>query len=195
MFRRNRIEAKIIGDTGVVSMLMNNPEYPTVGLRAEMDALPIEEETNLEFKSKNKGVMHACSHDGIVATALGVTRLLYEHKDELKCNVKFIFEPAEEVGKGAKKLIAEKVLEDPKVDKMVIFHYANSEPIGMEIPKKCFYSYVGRVGIEIIGKSSHWGEPEKGINAISVSAKVIDAIDKINIDLKEKMQFVLEWEL
>ena len=127
------LEAKIIGDTGVVSMLMNNPEYPTVGLRAEMDALPIEEETNLEFKSKNKGVMHACSHDGIVATALGVTRLLYEHKDELKCNVKFIFEPAEEVGKGAKKLIAEKVLENPKVDKMVIFHYANSEPIGMEI--------------------------------------------------------------
>ena len=140
------LEAKIIGDTGVVAMLMNNPEYPTVGLRAEMDALPIEEETNLEFKSKNKGVMHACSHDGIVATALGVTRLLYEHKDELKCNVKFIFEPAEEVGKGAKK---------------------------------------------IIGKSSHWGEPEKGINAISVSAKAIDSIDKINIDLKEKMQFVL----
>ena len=185
------LEAKIIGDTGVVSMLMNNPEYPTVGLRAEMDALPIEEETNLEFKSKNKGVMHACSHDGIVATALGVTRLLYEHKDELKCNVKFIFEPAEEVGKGAKKLIAEKVLEDPKVDKMVIFHYANSEPIGMEIQKSVSTATLGRVGIEIIGKSSHWGEPEKGINAISVSAKVIDAIDKINIDLKEKMQFVL----
>ena len=100
------LEANFIGDTGVVSMLMNNPEFQTVGLRAEMDALPIEEETNLEFKSKNKGVMHACSHDGIVATALGVTRLLYEHKDELKCNVKFIFEPAEEVGKGAKKLIA-----------------------------------------------------------------------------------------
>ncbi len=185
------LEAKIIGDTGVVAMLMNNPEYPTVGLRAEMDALPIEEETNLEFKSKNKGVMHACSHDGIVATALGVTRLLYEHKDELKCNVKFIFEPAEEVGKGAKKLIAEKVLENPKVDKMVIFHYANSEPIGMEIQKSVSTATLGRVGIEIIGKSSHWGEPEKGINAISVSAKVIDAIDKINIDLKEKMQFVL----
>ena len=146
------LEAKIIGDTGVVSMLMNNPEYPTVGLRAEMDALPIEEETNLEFKSKNKGVMHACSHDGIVATALGVTRLLYEHKDELKCNVKFIFEPAEEVGKGAKKLIAEKILENPKVDKMVIFHYANSEPIGMEIQKSVSTATLGRVGIEIIGK-------------------------------------------
>lgn len=185
------LEAKIIGDTGVVSMLMNNPEFPTVGLRAEMDALPIEEETNLEFKSKHKGVMHACSHDGIVATALGVAKLLYEHKDELKCNVKFIFEPAEEVGKGAKKLIEEKVLENPKVDKMVIFHYANSDPIGMEIQKGVSTATLGRVGIEVIGKSSHWGEPEKGINAISVSAKVINAIDKINEDLKEKMQFVL----
>ncbi|MBU5336024.1 M20 metallopeptidase family protein [Intestinibacter bartlettii] len=185
------LEANIIGDTGVVSILMNNPEFPTVGLRAEMDALPIEEETNLEFKSKKDGVMHACSHDGIVATALGVAKLLYQHKDELKCNVKFIFEPAEEVGKGAKKLIKEKVLENPKVDKMVIFHYANSEPIGMEIQKGVSTATLGRVGIEIIGKSSHWCEPEKGINAISVSAKVINAIDKINEDLKEKMQFVL----
>ena len=185
------LEANFIGDTGVVSMLMNNPEFQTVGLRAEMDALPIEEETNLEFKSKNKGVMHACSHDGIVATALGVTKLLYEHKDELKCNVKFIFEPAEEVGRGAKKLIKEKVLENPTVDKMVIFHYANSAPIGMEIQKGVSTATLGRVSIEIIGKSSHWGEPEKGINAISVAAKVIDAIDKINEDLKEKIQFVL----
>ena len=185
------LEANFIGDTGVVSMLMNNLEFQTVGLRAEMYALPLEEETNLELKSKNKGVMHECSNDGIVATALGVTKLLYEHKDELKCNVKFIFEPAEEVGRGAKKLIKEKVLENPTVEKMVILHYANSAPIGMEIQKGVYTATLGRVSIEIIGKSSHWGEPEKGINAISVAAKVIDAIDKINENLKEKIQFVL----
>ena len=63
------LDAKIIGDTGVVAMLMNNPEYQTVGLREEMDALTLEEDTNLEFKSKNKGVMNACSHHGIVANA------------------------------------------------------------------------------------------------------------------------------
>lgn len=185
------LEAEIVGDTGVVSMLMNNPSFPTVALRAEMDALPIEEETSLNFKSKNKGVMHACSHDGIVATALGVAKLLYKNKDKLKCNVKFIFEPAEEVGKGAKKLIEQKVLENPKVDKMVIFHYANSEPIGMEIQKSVSTATLGRVGIEITGKSAHWGEAEKGINAISVSAKVISAIDDINEELKDKMQFIL----
>ena len=185
------LEAKIIGDTGVVSMLMNNPEYPTVGLRAEMDALPIEEETNLEFKSKNKGVMHACSHDGIVATALGVTRLLYEHKDELKCNVKFIFEPAEEVGKGAKKLIEEKVLENPKVDNMIIFHFANSDTIGMEIQKDISTATIGRVSINILGKSSHWGDAKEGIDAISISGKVLNIIDKMNNSLKDKGPFIL----
>ena len=77
------LEAKIIGDTGVVSMLMNNPEYPTVGLRAEMDALPIEEETNLEFKSKNKGVMHACGHDGITAVVLRLANLLKVNQSKL----------------------------------------------------------------------------------------------------------------
>ena len=185
------LEADIIGDTGVVSMLMNDPSFPTVGLRAEIDALPIEEETGLEFESKNKGVMHACSHDGIAATALGVAKLLYKNKDQLKCNVKFIFEPAEEVGKGAKKLIEEKILENPKVDKMIIFHYANSEPIGMEIQKGVSTATLGRVGIEITGKSAHWGEAEKGINAISVSAKVVNAIDDINKELKDKLQFIL----
>ena len=68
------LEAKIIGDTGVVAMLMNNPEYPTVGLRAEMDALPIEEETNLEFKSKNKGVIKECINDKIVETKKNIKR-------------------------------------------------------------------------------------------------------------------------
>lgn len=185
------LEANIVGDTGVVSTLMNDANFPTVGLRAEIDALPIEEETDLKFKSKNKCAMHACSHDGITATALGVAKLLYQHRDELKCNVKFIFEPAEEVGKGAKKLIEEKVLENPKVDKMIIFHYANSEPIGMEIQKSVSTATLGRVGIEVTGKSAHWGEAEKGINAISVSAKVVNAIDDINQELKDKMQFVL----
>lgn len=185
------LEANIVGDTGVVSTLMNDANFPTVGLRAEIDALPIEEETDLKFKSKNKCAMHACSHDGITATALGVAKLLYQHRDELKCNVKFIFEPAEEVGKGAKKLIEEKVLENPKVDKMIIFHYANSEPIGMEIQKSVSTATLGRVGIEVTGKSAHWGEAEKGINAISVSAKVVNAIDDINQEIKDKMQFVL----
>lgn len=182
---------KIVGNTGVVGTLINDLNYETIALRAEIDALPIDEKNLFEYKSKNIGVMHACGHDGIVATVLGLACLLKENKDKLKCNIKFIFEPAEETGKGAKKLIEEKVLENPKVDKMIIFHFANSQPIGMEIQKNVSTATIGRVSIDILGKSSHWGDADKGINAISVSGKIINIIDEMNIYLNDKFPFIL----
>ena len=185
------IENKIIGDTGVVATLINDLNYSTIALRAEIDALPIDEKNTFEYKSKSKGVMHACGHDGIVATVLGLACLIKENKEKLNCNIKFIFEPAEETGKGAKKLIKEKVLENPKVDKMIIFHFANSQPIGMEIQKDVSTATIGRVSIDILGKSSHWGDSDKGINAISVSGKIINIIDEMNKDLSDKFPFIL----
>ena len=100
-------------------------------------------------------------------------------------------EPAEEVGKGAKKLIEEKVLEDPKVDNMIIFHFANSDTIGMEIQKDISTATIGRVSINILGKSSHWGDAKEGIDAISISGKVLNIIDKMNNSLKDKGPFIL----
>lgn len=185
------INNKVVGDTGVVGSIINDYKYPTIALRAEMDALPIYEENSCEYKSKNVGVMHACGHDGIVATVLGLAKLLQNNKESLKCNIKLIFEPAEEVGKGARKLINEKVLENPRVDKMIIFHFANSQSIGMEIQKNVSTAIIGRIAIDILGKSSHWGDADKGINAISVSGKVINAIDEINDEFKDKISFVL----
>ena len=185
------INNKVVGDTGVVGSIINDYKYPTIALRAEMDALPIYEENSCEYKSKNIGVMHACGHDGIVATVLGLAKLLQNNKESLKCNIKLIFEPAEEVGKGARKLINEKVLENPRVDKMIIFHFANSQSIGMEIQKNVSTAIIGRIAIDILGKSSHWGDADKGINAISVSGKVINAIDEINDEFKDKISFVL----
>lgn len=185
------INNKVVGDTGVVGSIINDYKYPTIALRAEMDALPIYEENSCEYKSKNVGVMHACGHDGIVATVLGLAKLLQKNKESLKCNIKLIFEPAEEVGKGARKLINEKVLENPRVDKMIIFHFANSQSIGMEIQKNVSTAIIGRIAIDILGKSSHWGDADKGINAISVSGKVINAIDEINDEFKDKISFVL----
>ena len=117
--------------------------------------------------------------------------ILKENKEKLNCNIKFIFEPAEETGKGAKKLIEEKVLENPKVDKMIIFHFANSQPIGMEIQENVSTATIGRVSIDILGKSSHWGDADKGINAISVSGKIINIIDEMNNCLSDKFPFIL----
>ena len=185
------INNKVIGKTGVVGTLIKDEDFPTVAIRAEIDALPINEENTFEYKSKNNGVMHTCGHDGITAVVLGLAKLLSENKDKLSCNVKFIFEPAEEVGKGAKKLIEEKVLEDPKVDNMIIFHFANSDTIGMEIQKDISTATIGRVSINILGKSSHWGDAKEGIDAISISGKVLNIIDKMNNSLKDKGPFIL----
>ena len=185
------INNKVIGKTGAVGTLIKDEDFPTVAIRAEIDALPINEENTFEYKSKNNGVMHACGHDGITAVVLGLAKLLSENKDKLSCNVKFIFEPAEEVGKGAKKLIEEKVLEDPKVDNMIIFHFANSDTIGLEIQKDISTATIGRVSINILGKSSHWGDAKEGIDAISISGKVLNIIDKMNNSLKDKGPFIL----
>ena len=185
------IKNNVVGETGVVGTLIKDEDFPTVAIRAEIDALPINEENTFEYKSKNNGVMHACGHDGITAVVLGLAKLLSENKDKLNCNVKFIFEPAEEVGKGAKKLIEEKVLEDPKVDNMIIFHFANSDTIGMEIQKDISTATIGRVSINILGKSSHWGDAKEGIDAISISGKVLNIIDKMNNSLKDKGPFIL----
>ena len=185
------IKNNVVGETGVVGTLIRDEDFPTVAIRAEIDALPINEENTFEYKSKNNGVMHACGHDGITAVVLGLAKLLSENKDKLNCNVKFIFEPAEEVGKGAKKLIEEKVLENPKVDNMIIFHFANSDTIGMEIQKDISTATIGRVSINILGKSSHWGDAKEGIDAISISGKVLNIIDKMNNSLKDKGPFIL----
>ncbi|WP_455539696.1 M20 metallopeptidase family protein [Terrisporobacter sp.] len=185
------IDNKKIGKTGVVATLMKNKKLPTIGIRAEIDALPINEENTFEYKSKNSGVMHACGHDGIVAVTLGLAELLSENKDKLTSNIKFIFEPAEEVGKGARKLIEEKVLENPKVDNMIIFHFANSLPTGMEVQRNISTATIGRLSIDIKGKSSHWGDAKKGIDAISVSGKVLNIIDEMNNNIKDKGPFIL----
>ena len=177
--------------TGVIATIMNNKDFPTIAIRAEMDALPIQDEKSCEYASKINGVMHACGHDGIVAITLGLAKILHDNKEKLKCNVKFLFEPAEEIGKGAKALIKEGALVNPKVDGIIIFHLTNSSPLGMEIQQSISTAEICSLNIKVTGKSSHWAESAKGVDAIHAAGKVICYVRELSNTYKSKMPLVM----
>lgn len=185
------IEYKRAAKTGVVATIMSNEKYPTIAVRAEIDALPIQDEKTCGYASKNNGVSHACGHDGITAIVLGLAKILYKKRATLKCNVKFIFEPAEEIGKGAKALIQEGALKNPRVDRIIVFHLGNSAPLGMEIQRSVSTAEICSLNIKITGKSSHWGEYEKGVDAIYAAGRVICTINELNNTCKSKMPMVM----
>ena len=118
-----------IGQTGVVALLKGG-DGPCIGLRADMDALPIQETSDVTYKSINDGVMHACGHDGHVAMLLGAAKVLSDKRDQIKGTVKFIFQPAEEGLGGARYMIEDGVLEIPKVDEVYGIHLWNYQPFG-----------------------------------------------------------------
>ena len=111
-----------IAETGVIGILKGKEGEKTIALRADMDALPIEELNNVPYKSRIKGVMHACGHDAHIAMLLGAAKILAELRDKLKGNIKLIFQPAEEGGNGGKRMVEEGVLEDPNVDVIHAIH-------------------------------------------------------------------------
>lgn len=151
-------------------------------LRAEMDALPIEEKTGLPYASKNAGCMHACGHDAILASALILATIIAEEKDSFPVSVRFLFEPAEEIGEGAARMIEAGALDG--ADAFLMFHYAGDESFGMTVHEGQASSMIGGMEIHIHGKSSHWCEAEKGIDAIYGSSVAAKAICELNRDYK-----------
>ena len=120
-----------VGQTGVVGILEGASDGPTVLYRADMDALPIQEENSADYVSRAPGVMHACGHDGHTAIALGIAKLLSKRREDLGGRVKFVFQPAEEVGGGAKSMIADGVLETPAPDYTLGIHLWNDLEAGV----------------------------------------------------------------
>ena len=143
-----------------------------------MDALPITEENNVPYRSKNKGVMHACGHDAHTSMLLGAATILAGLKGSLKGNVKLIFQPAEEVPEGgASTLIQEGVLKKPKVNAVVGLHLVPRFPSGVVVIKEgVVTAATDKLEIRIIGKSGHAARPYEGVDAIVVASQVIGSI-------------------
>lgn len=170
-----------IGKMGVVGLLKGKGEGKTILLRADMDALPLDEINDLPFRSKNPGVMHACGHDFHTSILLGVAKVLAELKDEFNGNVKFVFQPAEEMNPqgGSRYMIEDGVLENPKVDAAMALHVWDC-PLGkVSLKPGPMMAQSDRINITIKGKSAHASQPQNGIDAIVAAGHIITALQTI----------------
>ncbi len=168
-----------VNKTGVVGLLKGVGKGPTLMLRADMDALPIQEECDVPYRSKVDGAMHACGHDGHMAMLLGVAKILSQKRNSIGGNVKFIFQPNEENG-GALPMIEEGVLENPTVDASLGLHLwspietgkigANAGPVmgGMYYFK-----------VNIIGRGGHTATPQSAVDPIIIATEVVQSLQTI----------------
>ncbi|MDF3249594.1 MAG: amidohydrolase [Mesorhizobium sp.] len=179
-----------IGRTGVVGVIkgkraMSNGNLKVIGLRADMDALPIEEGTGLPYASKSKGLMHACGHDGHTAMLLGAARYLAETRNFAGTAV-LIFEPAEEVGTGAQAMLDDGLMERFGIDQVFGMHNAPGLPIGVfGIRQGPVRAATDSIEIRIEGLGGHPGRPHKCIDSILVGAQLVTALQQVlaqNVD-------------
>ena len=170
-----------IAQFGVVGLLKTGRPGPTLMIRADMDALLLQEETGLEFASTHDGVMHACGHDAHMAMGLGAVTVLNRIKDELSGIIKFIFQPAEEGPGGAKPMIDAGVMENPKVDYAIGCHVWPEIPEGtIGVRSGPFLAAMDRFDLKIIGKGGHGAMPHLCIDALEVGTQVVNALQRIS---------------
>ncbi|TCU75511.1 amidohydrolase [Tissierella praeacuta] len=173
---------KNIGVSGIVGLIKGEKPGKTIALRADMDALPIKEETGLTFASKN-GNMHACGHDAHTAILLGAAKVLNENKDKIKGNVKLIFQPAEEGPGGAKPMIEDGALKEPKVDAIMGLHVGNltenSKEGSIMISYNNMMACLDRFKLKLIGKGCHGAYPETGVDPIAMAGYFISNVQSI----------------
>ena len=169
-----------VAKTGVVALLRGARPGKTVAIRADMDALPIQELNEVPYKSKHPGKMHACGHDAHVAAAIGAARILWELRDQINGNVKFIFQPAEEAPGGAEPMIAAGVLENPAVDAIIGGHVWGGLESGIiEVMSGPTMASSDIIRLKIIGKGGHAAQPHTTIDPIVIASEIVGALQKL----------------
>jgi len=186
-----RVETKV-GGTGVVGILEGGRPGDTVALRADMDALPLQELSGEEFASKSEGVMHACGHDSHIAMLLGAARILATNTASLRGTVKFLFQPAEEAaerGGGAAPMIKAGVLENPKVDHVFGLHILSNYPSGsFALRPGPIMAASGTFKIRILGRGGHGSAPHETVDPIFVASEVVSALQGIRSRMMDPVQ-------
>ena len=166
--------------TGVVGLLRGSSDGPCIGLRADIDALPILEESASPYPSLRKGAMHACGHDTHYASLLCAAKILAAVKDQIHGSVKFLFQPAEEINLGAKLMIRLGCLENPHVDAIFGMHNSPEIPLGtVAVKNGPLMAGVDRINLTIKGKGGHGGIPQRNADPIVASAAIIQSLQTI----------------
>ncbi len=169
-----------IAQTGVVGLLKSGKPGKTLLIRADMDALPIHEETGLSFTSTHNDMMHACGHDGHMAMALVTASILAKMKDSFSGNIKFMFQPAEEGPGGAQPMIEAGILENPHVDYSVACHLWPGLPAGdLGIKPGVLMAAGGSFKITIKGKGGHGAMPHLCVDALDTAVQVANALQRV----------------
>ena len=176
------IEYKKMANTGLVALIKGAKQSDSVvALRADMDALPIMEANDVEYKSKNPGVMHACGHDVHTSSLLGTAKILTELKNEFGGTVKLIFQPAEEkLPGGANMMIKEGVLENPKPDAVLGQHVMpliESGKVGFRSGK--YMASTDEIYVTVHGKGGHGAQPQQNIDPVVITSHIIIALQQI----------------
>ncbi|QIR39828.1 amidohydrolase [Tolypothrix sp. PCC 7910] len=171
-----------IAQTGIVAIIKGNKlsSGKVLAIRADMDALPIQELNQVPYCSQHDGIMHACGHDGHTAIALGTAYYLQQHRDDFAGTVKIIFQPAEEGPGGAKPMVEAGVLKNPDVDAIIGLHLWNNLPLGtVGVRAGALMAAVELFQCTILGKGGHGAIPHQTVDSIVVAAQIVNALQTI----------------
>jgi len=175
------IESKVVAETGLIASISGKSDGPEIVLRADIDALPIQEQTELRYASSNPEIMHACGHDVHAACVLGASLILKEMKDDLKGQIRFLFQPGEEVlPGGASKVLASGILDNPAPDFVIaqhVFPELHAGQVGFREGQ--YMASTDEIYIEVTGTGGHGGMPHKLIDPVLIASHLVVNLQQI----------------